>query len=51
MINNTGQSCNAPSRMLVPRRQLDEVEAIAKAVADDRGAGDPRRRHRHGPAW
>ena len=27
MMNNTGQSCNAPSRMLVPRRLLAEAEA------------------------
>ncbi len=34
MMSNTGQSCNAPSRMLVPASKLKEVEAIAlKAVA------------------
>ena len=31
---NTGQSCNAPTRMLVPRAHLAEVEAIAKATAE-----------------
>ena len=31
---NTGQSCNAPTRMLVPRGALAEVEAIAKATAE-----------------
>jgi aldehyde dehydrogenase (NAD+) len=41
MMNNTGQSCNAPSRMLVPRRQLAEVEAIAAAVASTVVVGDP----------
>lgn len=41
MMNNTGQSCNAPSRMLVPRRHLDQVEAIATAVAARVVAGDP----------
>ena len=29
MMLNTGQSCNAPSRMLVPRKLVAEVEAIA----------------------
>jgi acyl-CoA reductase-like NAD-dependent aldehyde dehydrogenase len=41
MMNNTGQSCNAPSRMLVPRRQLAEVEAIAAAAAATVVTGDP----------
>jgi acyl-CoA reductase-like NAD-dependent aldehyde dehydrogenase len=41
MMNNTGQSCNAPSRMLVPRRHLGKVEAIAAAVAATVVTGDP----------
>jgi acyl-CoA reductase-like NAD-dependent aldehyde dehydrogenase len=41
MMNNTGQSCNAPSRMLVPRRHLAQVEAIAAAVAATVVTGDP----------
>ena len=41
MMNNTGQSCNAPSRMLVPRRHLAEVEAIAAEVAATVVTGDP----------
>jgi aldehyde dehydrogenase (NAD+) len=39
---NSGQSCNAPTRMLVPQSRMDEVMAIAKAVADKTKAGDPR---------
>ena len=39
---NAGQSCNAPTRMLVPQLRMDEVMAIAKAVADKTKAGDPR---------
>ena len=31
---NSGQSCNAPTRMLVPRAQHDEAVAIAKAAAE-----------------
>jgi len=34
MYNNTGQSCNAPSRMLVPRALLAQAEAIASSVSD-----------------
>jgi acyl-CoA reductase-like NAD-dependent aldehyde dehydrogenase len=41
MLNNTGQSCNAPSRMLVPRRHLAEAEAIAAAAAAKVVVGDP----------
>ncbi len=33
MMNNSGQSCNAPSRMFVPRELNDEAKAIAAAVA------------------
>jgi len=41
LVQNTGQSCNAPTRMLVPRSQLERVEAIAKRVADAVVVGDP----------
>jgi len=34
MYNNTGQSCNAPSRMLVPRDMLANAEAIAAKVTE-----------------
>ncbi len=33
MSNNTGQSCNAPSRMLAPRAIYEEVVAIAAETA------------------
>jgi len=33
MANNTGQSCNAPSRMLAPKSKYDEVVAIAAETA------------------
>ena len=42
MFNNSGQSCNAPSRMIVPASKMKDVAAIAKAVADKTKAGDPR---------
>jgi aldehyde dehydrogenase (NAD+) len=33
-FNNTGQSCNAPTRMLVERSRYDEAVAQAKAAAE-----------------
>ncbi|WP_135211829.1 aldehyde dehydrogenase family protein [Vitreimonas flagellata] len=33
MAQNTGQSCNAPSRMLAPKSKYEEVVAIAAAAA------------------
>lgn len=41
MFNNTGQSCNAPSRMLVPAAKLAQAEAIAAATAEQVIVGDP----------
>jgi len=40
-MNNSGQSCNAPTRMLVPAARHDEAVAIAKATAAKIKAGDP----------
>jgi aldehyde dehydrogenase (NAD+) len=41
MMTNTGQSCNAPSRMLVPESRYEEAVKIAKAAAESVKAGDP----------
>jgi aldehyde dehydrogenase (NAD+) len=41
VFQNSGQSCNAPTRMLVPAARLSEVEAIAKRVAATVIVGDP----------
>ena len=41
MFLNTGQSCDAPSRMLVPGERMDEAAAIAVAVAESIRVGDP----------
>jgi aldehyde dehydrogenase (NAD+) len=38
---NSGQSCNAPTRMLVPEARMDEVLKIAKAAAEKHVVGDP----------
>jgi len=40
-FRNTGQSCNAPTRMLVPRSRMDEAAAAAKHVAESCKIGDP----------
>jgi aldehyde dehydrogenase (NAD+) len=38
---NSGQSCNAPTRMLVPRSRLVEAVAVAKRAAETTTVGDP----------
>src|SRR5215471_9730248 len=38
---NSGQSCNAPTRMLVSRKQHDAAVEIAKATAESMRVGDP----------
>jgi len=39
---NSGQSCNAPTRMLVPRARMAEAASIAKIEAEAEKVGDPR---------
>ncbi|MFZ0806168.1 MAG: aldehyde dehydrogenase family protein [Candidatus Sulfotelmatobacter sp.] len=41
-FRNTGQSCNAPTRMLVPRSKMAEAVAAAKQEAESTRVGDPR---------
>ena len=41
VMGNSGQSCNAPTRMLVPNSRMDEALAIAKAVAEATTVGAP----------
>jgi aldehyde dehydrogenase (NAD+) len=38
---NSGQTCSALTRMLVPRARLEEAERIAAAVAEAHTVGDP----------
>lgn len=40
-FRNVGQSCSAPTRMIVPRARLAEVEALAAATANAIIVGDP----------
>jgi aldehyde dehydrogenase (NAD+) len=42
VFQNSGQSCNAPTRLLVPASRLAEVEALAKKTAESVIVGDPR---------
>ncbi len=41
VMSNSGQSCNAPTRMLVPNDRMDEALAIAKAAAEATTVGEP----------
>ena len=40
-FRNTGQSCNAPTRMLVPRSKMAQAAATAKRTAEATKVGDP----------
>jgi aldehyde dehydrogenase (NAD+) len=41
MMGNSGQSCSAPSRMLVPKARMDEAVRIAREAAAQVTVGDP----------
>lgn len=41
MMLNSGQSCNAPSRMLVPTARMQEAIDVARAAAERVKVGDP----------
>jgi len=41
-FRNVGQSCSAPTRMIVPRKRLAEVEALVIATVSAIIVGDPR---------
>jgi aldehyde dehydrogenase (NAD+) len=40
-FRNTGQSCNAPTRMLIPRSKMAAAVTAAKQAADATKVGDP----------
>ncbi|MDG1709107.1 MAG: aldehyde dehydrogenase family protein, partial [Emcibacteraceae bacterium] len=40
-MGNSGQSCDAPTRMLVPNTQMDKVIEVAREVAENLEVGDP----------
>ncbi len=41
VMMNSGQSCNAPTRMLVPSAKMEAAKAIAKATAEATTVGSP----------
>jgi aldehyde dehydrogenase (NAD+) len=49
-MRNVGQSCSAPTRIIVPRERLAEVERLAREAASAFVVGDPRSpQTTHGP--
>ncbi len=40
-FRNVGQSCSAPTRMLIPAKRLAEVERLATSAAAELAVGDP----------
>ena len=46
-FNNTGQSCNAPTRMLVERSVYDDAVSIAADTANNTEVGNPAEEGRH----
>jgi aldehyde dehydrogenase (NAD+) len=49
MMMNSGQSCNAPTRMLVPAGKMEAAKAIAKAAAETVTVGSPDGNAKIGP--
>ncbi len=49
VMMNSGQSCNAPTRMLVPHGRMEAVKAIAAAAAGAFTVGDPSGNAKLGP--
>ena len=49
MMMNSGQSCNAPSRMLVPNSRVDEAISVARETAGAVPVGDPEDKSAIGP--
>ena len=41
VMTNSGQSCNAPTRMLVPNALMDEAISVARAAAEGTTVGAP----------
>ncbi len=49
VMQNSGQSCNAPTRMIAPNSRMEEVVAIARQTADAITVGDPNGNSELGP--
>jgi aldehyde dehydrogenase (NAD+) len=41
VMMNSGQSCNAPTRMFVPKDKMEQAKAVAKAAAESTVVADP----------
>lgn len=49
MMDNSGQTCSAPSRMLVPNKRMQEAIGLAKKAAESVTVGDPNGNFTIGP--
>ncbi|MBV7256020.1 aldehyde dehydrogenase family protein [Pacificimonas sp. WHA3] len=49
VMMNSGQSCNAPTRMFVPAARMDEAIGVARATAEGWAPGDPNGNAKMGP--
>ena len=49
VMQNSGQSCNAPTRMIAPFAHMDQVVEIARAAAESTTVGDPKGNAELGP--
>ncbi len=49
VMQNSGQSCNAPTRMIAPNSLMDQVIAIARDAAESTTVGDPHGNAELGP--
>lgn len=49
VMMNSGQSCNAPTRMLVPAGRMAEAASVAKEAAEAVKVGDPKGNAQMGP--
>ena len=49
VFQNSGQSCNAPTRMIAPHNLMDQIIPIAKAAAESTTVGDPNGNAELGP--
>ena len=50
-FRNTGQSCNAPTRMFVPQARMAEAAAVAQKVAASTVVGDPKSEETISARW
>jgi len=49
VMQNSGQSCNAPTRMIAPHTLMDQIIPIARAAAESTTVGDPNGNAELGP--